>query len=301
MSYPGRPQMVPGMPVGPPPGIQMSYMGLGAPPPLMSAIVPPHMIGPPPMGPGMPPAPTVRTGYRPPVTLGQNAMGRSPAFSKRVAETGAGPAVTVFVGNITERAPDAMIRHILAAYAGLRSVRLLHDLDLGGKRLVVKVDAKTKVVLDEFKDDRRRKLGTYGQKGGGGSPLQDEKPDEEDNMDYMDDDMKGADQSAMDRISAVIQDYEPDMKNYNPPNVEKERKVKTQEKLMKLGSGLDGNTGGDLTPNFDDGEMEEGKRDLITREIGKFREIMKVRPSTQLKSQHVFLPFFLYTRDKSYH
>jgi hypothetical protein len=28
--------------------------------------------------------------------------------------------------------------------------------------------------------------------------------------------------------------------------------------------------------NFDDGEMEEGKRDLITREIGKFREIMKV-------------------------
>jgi hypothetical protein len=27
--------------------------------------------------------------------------------------------------------------------------------------------------------------------------------------------------------------------------------------------------------------MEEGKRDLITREIGKFREIMKVRTNNQ--------------------
>lgn len=83
-----------------------------------------------------------------------------------------GPAVTVFVGNITEKAPDAMIRHILAACghviswkrvksfgfcelggpdAGLRAVRLLHDMIVGEKRLVAKVDAKTKTVLEEFK------------------------------------------------------------------------------------------------------------------------------------------------------
>lgn len=28
--------------------------------------------------------------------------------------------------------------------------------------------------------------------------------------------------------------------------------------------------------NLDDAEIEESKRDLITREIGKFREVMKV-------------------------
>lgn len=35
--------------------------------------------------------------------------------------------------------------------SGLRAIRLLHDMELGGKKLVVKVDAKTKTVLDEYK------------------------------------------------------------------------------------------------------------------------------------------------------
>lgn len=39
---------------------------------------------------------------------------RANSYSKRQHEP-SGPPVTVFVGNITERAPDAMIRHILAA------------------------------------------------------------------------------------------------------------------------------------------------------------------------------------------
>jgi RNA recognition motif-containing protein len=38
--------------------------------------------------------------------------------------------------------------------SGLRAIRLLHDMDLGGKKLVVKVDAKTKTVLDEYKGTR---------------------------------------------------------------------------------------------------------------------------------------------------
>jgi len=33
----------------------------------------------------------------------------------------------------------------------LRAIRLLHEMDIGGKKLVVKVDAKTKTDLDEFK------------------------------------------------------------------------------------------------------------------------------------------------------
>jgi RNA-binding protein 25 len=90
-----------------------------------------------------------------------------------------GPPVTVFVGNITEKWPDAMIRQLLATCghvlnwkrvqgasgklqgfgfcefngpdAGLRAVRLLHDIEVGDKKLVVKVDAKTSTVLEEFK------------------------------------------------------------------------------------------------------------------------------------------------------
>lgn len=90
-----------------------------------------------------------------------------------------GPPVTVFVGNITEKWPDAMIRQLLSTCgyvlnwkrvqgasgklqgfgfcefggpdAGLRAVRLLHDLEVGDKKLVVKVDAKTNTVFDEFK------------------------------------------------------------------------------------------------------------------------------------------------------
>ena len=38
-------------------------------------------------------------------------LNKVPNFSKRIECSG--PAVTVFVGNITERAPDIMIRHVL--------------------------------------------------------------------------------------------------------------------------------------------------------------------------------------------
>lgn len=82
------------------------------------------------------------------------------------------PSKHPITGNITERAPDTMIRQILAACghvlswkkvkafgfcelagpdAGLRAVRLLHDLMVHDKRLVAKVDAKTQTVLDEYK------------------------------------------------------------------------------------------------------------------------------------------------------
>ncbi len=37
--------------------------------------------------------------------------------------------------------------------SALRSIRLLHDLEIGEKKLVVKVDAKTKVVLDNYKGE----------------------------------------------------------------------------------------------------------------------------------------------------
>lgn len=138
-----------------------------------------------------------------------------------------------------------MIRHILAACghviswkrvksfgfcelagpdAGLRAVRILHDMLVAEKRLVAKVDAKTKTVLEEFKGnwllnivqmciyciiwfllaERRKKLR-------GSSPLQDEKPEEDD---YIDDEMQQADAAAIERINQVLQEYQEEMNNF---------------------------------------------------------------------------------------
>lgn len=156
-----------------------------------------------------------------------------------------------------ERAPDVMIRHILGACghvlswkrvqafgfceyagpdAGLRAVRLLHDMEIGTKKLVVKVDAKAKVVLDQFKGkfkilavftyihinylfwfvislciiaERRKKL------RGGQSPLQDETSIEgtegEEGEDYMDEGMRVVDADALARINQIIAEHAADL------------------------------------------------------------------------------------------
>lgn len=41
----------------------------------------------------------------------------------------------------------------------LRALRLLHELQVGDKKLLVKVDAKTKAQLDTWKDSQRRRNG----------------------------------------------------------------------------------------------------------------------------------------------
>ena len=90
-------------------------------------------------------------------------------------EVPTGPAVTVFVGNITERAPDAMVRHLLTTCgpviswkrvqgatgklqafgfceynnpdAGLRAIRLLNEFTIADKKLVVKVHKKFSIKM----------------------------------------------------------------------------------------------------------------------------------------------------------
>ncbi|XP_014290302.1 RNA-binding protein 25 isoform X2 [Halyomorpha halys] len=278
MSYPGRPPMVPGIPM--PPGMGMPYMQIGAPPPLMPGV-------PMPMGPmmgGPPLAPMVPRAYRPtPVTTSAPPRPKAAPPVRYLPPQPDGPSVTVFVGNITERAPDQMIRFILSACghvtswkrvqafgfcefgnpdAGLRAIRLLHDYEIAGKKLVVKVDAKTKTVLEEYKNEKRKKAGSS-------SPLQDESVDEDD---YMDDDMKATDKAALDRIAMILSDYENEIKNYVPPQNE-EAKPAPEIKLPVPTPPVkhDGAMSVDLT----DANIEDDRRDLITREIGKFREIMK--------------------------
>lgn len=154
----------PMMPPGnhPPGGMQFfgGPMRPGGPPPLMR---------PPPM------SQNHATISKPPMT----SLDDKPSDHPQPLPQPTGPPVTVFVGNITEKWPDAMIRQLLATCgqvinwkriqgasgklqgfgfcefngpdAGLRAVRLLHELEVGDKKLVVKVDAKTSSVLEEFK------------------------------------------------------------------------------------------------------------------------------------------------------
>ena len=71
----------------------------------------------------------------------------------------------------------------------LRAIRILHDFNVGDKKLVVKVDAKTKTLLDEYKK-KRRKNAT------GKSPTT-----EENEADFMDDEVRHADKMTSDQVT----------------------------------------------------------------------------------------------------
>uniref|UniRef100_A0A8C7DFD8 RNA binding motif protein 25 n=1 Tax=Oncorhynchus kisutch TaxID=8019 RepID=A0A8C7DFD8_ONCKI len=118
----------------------------------------------------------------------------NPVRVKENQEGGSGDptTTTVFVGNISEKASDMLVRQLLAKCglvlswkrvqgasgklqgknktafgfceykepeSTLRSLRLLHELLLGDKKLLVKVDAKTKAQLEEWKARKRNANG----------------------------------------------------------------------------------------------------------------------------------------------
>lgn len=130
--------------------------------------------------------------------------------------------------------------------------------------------------------ERRKKL------RGGQSPLQDETSTEglegEEGEDYMDEGMRVVDSDALTRINQIIAEHATDLEMAQVApgiiinlliliirrwNIHykwfvvlliEEHQTKMVAKSL----------------NLDDAEIEESKRDLITREIGKFREVMKV-------------------------
>merc|ERR1711902_441451 len=154
-------------------------------------------------------------------------------------------AVTVFVGNITERAQDGMVRHLLNTCgpvlswkrvqgatgklqafgfceygnpdAALRAIRILHDWEVGDKKLVVKVDAKTKDVLDEYRKKRIRAI------TGKSPPPDNDDKDSNEKQDaiFMDADVKHEDRMTQDRIKAILHDHDQEMANYIPPEKKK--------------------------------------------------------------------------------
>uniref|UniRef100_A0A673YWI6 RNA binding motif protein 25 n=1 Tax=Salmo trutta TaxID=8032 RepID=A0A673YWI6_SALTR len=209
----------------------------------------------------MPPAPRKELN---PVRLKENEEGG-----------GGGPTTTVFVGNISEKASDMLVRQLLAKCglvlswkrvqgasgklqafgfceykepeSTLRSLRLLHELLLGDKKLLVKVDAKTKAQLEQWKATKKIANG-------------DGPKEEEDEEEVLDEDTKRRDQIVKGAIEGLIREYgselnAPSQDGDNQPR-KKKREKKEEEDINVM-------------------DMEDDKRDLISREISKFRDTHK--------------------------
>lgn len=163
-----------------------------------------------------------------------------------------GPLITVFVGNISEKIPDTMIKRILdtcgtvinwkrvstfgfceydGPIAGARAVRLLNDLEIDSKQLVAKVDAKNKALLDDYMEETKKDASQATLDANAATEKKD-------------------DTSAVDVIQEIIDEYADQIMKAANPN---EPHHKTHKPLA--------------TAN-----IEEEKRDLISQEIGKFRK-----------------------------
>nr|XP_027199429.1 RNA-binding protein 25-like [Dermatophagoides pteronyssinus] len=180
-----------------------------------------------------------------------------PDSNKKLAIT------TVFVGNITDRASDMLIRQLLSKcgsvhnwkriqgpdgklqafgfcdYAdpesAMRAIRLLHEFTISDKKLIVKADAKTQEKLDEY--NKNIKSGD-----GDKNDL-----DEEDKI------IKG-------QLLYVLREHEIELSK-EPDNKEKKNRH-NKDKDPKL-------------ENLSDMDIEDDKRNLIHREIDKFRDTYK--------------------------
>ncbi|MED6291758.1 putative RNA-binding protein 25, partial [Characodon lateralis] len=134
----------------------------------------------------------------------------------------------------------------------LRALRLLHELLLGDKKLLVKVDAKTKAQLDEWKARKR---------SANGGTTDGPKNEEEDEEEVLDEETVRRDQVVKGAIDVLIREYSSEL---NAPSQDadgqprnKKRKEKKEEDINAM-------------------ELEDDKRDLISREISKFRDTHKV-------------------------
>ena len=83
----------------------------------------------------------------------------------------------------------------------------MNGLKIADKNLVVKVDAKTKKILDDYIVERSKKNG-------------DEKPPEGDEIEkFLDDDLRFEDNLATERIGQILQDNSQEIESYVPKEV----------------------------------------------------------------------------------
>eukprot|EP00064_Thunnus_orientalis_P020029 superscaffoldBa00005299_g20160 len=144
----------------------------------------------------------------------------------------------------------------------LRALRLLHELLLGDKKLLVKVDAKTKAQLDEWKAKKKSANGgaSSGSKNG-----------DDDEEEVLDEETLRRDQVVKGAIDVLIREYAselnaPSQDPDSQPRNKKRKEKKEEEDINAM-------------------EMEDDKRDLISREISKFRDTHKGRSRSRERTR----------------
>ena len=146
-------------------------------------------------------------------------------------------------------------------------MRLLNNFNIADKDLVVKVDSKTRKILEEYISDRIKKAG---------DDLEIPKEDEIEN--YEDEDIKYEDGLTRDRIQQILVDHAKEIESYIPkePSTlpQAREQVPSATLIQRMGTRDEG---------LDDVEPE--KIGIINSEIHKFRETMKMREAEKEEQQ----------------
>ncbi|XP_033123613.1 RNA-binding protein 25-like [Anneissia japonica] len=302
MSYPpGRPLQVPQMP----PNLQPRPPTFGTFPRMPGQPVGPMrmmtvgMMQGRPMHPGMMPTMPPRPAMTQVTASSTIAMDQKSSLQPKLK-------ITVFVGNISEKAPDGMIKQLLQKCgpvlnwkrvqgasgklqafgfceyadpeAGLRAMRVLHDLKLAEKKLVVKVDAKTRTLLDEYLADKKKS-----------ESKEDGEAEEEEGLiddEGLDDHAKKVDRAIQEQINLILQDHQAALNSGSDKDSSTWGPRSSKVVCTQLYSTMVGGEEckflekaphilGMGTESVDDMELEEDKKNLIFREIDRFRDTYK--------------------------
>jgi len=217
---------------------------------------------------------------KPPYQMPHATVNKSqPTFKSQIKPKYTGPIITVFVGNINEKVSDIVIRQILdkcgnvtnwkrikgpngklqafgfcdyaEAESALRAIRLLNEFEIGDKKLLVRVDTKTQEKLDSYAKENKSN----------------------DDASNTEEDSKSKDDKALELINGLLKESEADLmsKSTSDENNSNDNQLQSQlQSNQKQQIPAEPNL-----QNFSDMDIEDEKKTLIHREIGKFRNTYK--------------------------
>ena len=146
-------------------------------------------------------------------------------------------------------------------------MRLLNNFNIADKDIVVKVDSKTRKILEEYISDRIKNAGD-----------EQEVPKEDEIENYEDEDIKYEDGLTRDRIQQILADHASEIESYIPKEPsslpQAREQVPSATLIQRMGTRDEG---------LDDVEPE--KIGIINSEIHKFRETMKMREAEKEEQQ----------------
>ncbi|XP_062503056.1 RNA-binding protein 25-like isoform X2 [Corticium candelabrum] len=199
------------------------------------------------------------------------------------------PVTTAFVGNISEKVPDNVIRQLLMSCgtvlswkrvqgatgklqafgfceykepeATLRSLRQLHNLRLAEKTVTVKVDAKTRKQLDEYLIAKKAALS--GQRLPEKTEATQNGEEDPKSTEELDDVTKAEDEQVRNHILLLLKQNQA---TWHGNDEELNRSVAESMLTVAKQKGLVEKDGG-----LEDLNMDESERQLVTDEIRKFR------------------------------